>query len=43
MDVCYKIGTGEIPEGYITMKIEDVRANESLCRSQLGDWDIVGL
>ena len=25
------------------MKIEDMQENESLCRSQLGDWDIVAL
>jgi len=42
MDVCWK-KSGEIPEGYIAMKIEDVRQNESLCRDQLGDWDIVAL
>ena len=25
------------------MKIEDMQENESLCRDQLGDWDIVAL
>ena len=42
MDVCYK-RSGEIPRGYIMMKIEDMQENESLCRSQLDDWDIVAL
>ena len=42
MDVCYKT-SGEIPRGYIMMKIEDMQENESLCRAQLGDWDIVAL
>ena len=40
--VCWK-KSGDIPDGWIMMAIDDVKKNQVNCRAALGDWDIVAL
>ena len=41
-EVCYK-KSGDIPDGWIVMGIDDVNKYSTKCRKALGDWDIVAL
>ena len=41
-EVCYK-KSGNVPNGWIVMGIDDVKKYSTKCRNTLGDWDIVAL